>query len=411
MTKVIVVGGGASGLVAAICAARKGSEVVILERNNALAKKILITGNGKCNYWNEDQNLEHYHSSSMECLQEVFSSGKQNEVVSFFENMGVVPSIKNGYYYPYSNQAVSIKAVLLNEIASLSISVKTEALVHKIFKKQNQFVVSTDQQDYFCDAVILATGSKATPKTGSDGNGYNLASSLGHSIFPVLPSLTSVYGVETYYKEWSGIRMNARLSLYEDNILKKEESGELQLTDYGLSGICIFNLSGMIARGLAQHKNEKILINFIPDLPVMSIDDFVLWLDERNQKLKKRTISQLFDGFIPYKLVYLFLRLAKIDSNASWNSLSEEKKLSFASFFLTYPFPVAKTSDFEKAQVCSGGVPLQEVNLQTMESKKVKGLYFCGEILDVDGDCGGYNLGFAWMSGMIAGENAGEQND
>lgn len=408
MTKVIVVGGGASGLVAAIQAVKKGADVILLERNDSLGKKILVTGNGKCNYWNEDQDVRHYHSSNQNLLNSFLTEENKKKVMHFFEDIGVIPKIKNGYYYPYSNQAVSMKAVLMNEMQALSIQVITNAFVKKIEKENDQFYVFTNENKYFADVVILATGSKAAPKTGSDGNGYVLAESLGHQLIPVLPSLTQVYGNGSYYKQWNGIRVDAKLSLYENDKLIKEESGELHLTDYGISGICTFNLSGAISKGLSTNKKEEISINFIPDLNIKDTASFVAWLDERNAKLKNRTIDQLFDGFVHYKLVFLFLALTHIDSSVYWEDLTMEKKLTFASYFLKHSLIVLKTSDFEKAQVCSGGVSLEEVNMETMESLKVKNLYFAGELLDVDGDCGGYNLGFAWMSGIVAGENAGE---
>lgn len=411
MAKVIVVGGGASGLVAAICAARQGAEVTLLERNETLAKKILVTGNGKCNYWNEDQNLKHYNSASEELLKNILNSENQNKVLNFFDTLGIIPKIKNGYYYPYSNQAVSMKAALINEIESLNIQVETNAFVKMIEKVDNRFVVCTQDNKFNCDSVILATGSKAAPKTGSDGNGYNLAESFGHTIIPVLPSLTQIYGEASYYKSWNGIRVDAKLSLYENEVLVKEEIGELHLTDYGLSGICVFNLSGRIAKGLSDNKKEVVIINFIPDLNVSDVETFVNWLDERNKKLGNRTIDKLFDGFVNYKLIYLFLDLVHIDSHSYWNELSMDKKIEFAKLFLEHKVVVTNTSEYDKAQVCSGGISLKEVDLQTMESKKVKGLYFSGELLDVDGDCGGYNLGFAWISGIIAGHSSGGNDD
>lgn len=411
MAKVIVVGGGASGLVAAIVASRNHNEVTILERNDSLGKKILITGNGKCNYWNKDQCLEHYHSSNEEFIEHIINQENQKKVLDFFEKIGIVPKLKNGYYYPYSNQAVSVKAALINEIESLNIKVVLNSYVEKLENINNEFNVYVGGEIYVSDAVILATGSKAASKTGSDGNGYNILKRLGHSIKPVLPSLTQLYGNKSYYKNWNGIRLDAKLDLYENDKLIRTESGELHLTDYGISGICTFNLSGYVAKGLNENKKEYIKINFVPFINGSSVDEFIAWLDERNKKLKNRTIDQLFDGFIHYKLVFLFLKIAYIDNNLHWDNLDFNKKREFATLFIEYKFDIVKTSDFDLAQVCSGGVPLNEINPKTLESLKLKKLYITGEILDVDGDCGGYNLGFAWISGMLAGEHVGDYHD
>ncbi len=410
MTKIIVVGGGASGLVAAISAKRSGAEVIVLERNDTLAKKILITGNGKCNYWNEDQNLNHYHSSSEELLKDIITLENQKKVLNFFDELGIIPKIKNGYYYPYSNQAVAIKAALINEIENLKIEVLNNMFVEKIEKENDKFLVFTKNKTFSSDSVIIATGSKAAPKTGSDGNGYLLAKKFGHKIVPILPSLTQIYGDSFYYKEWNGIRLEAKVSLYEDDKLIKEETGEIHLTDYGVSGICIFNLSGLAAKGLAKKRKEIVLINFVPDLCFNNCTDFVKWLDKRNRNLNNRTIAKLFDGFINYKLVYLFLKLVQINPNLLWQDISDEKKLLLADIIINHKLNVLKVNDFLKAQVCSGGVNLSEINPKTMESFKVKNLYFTGEILDVDGDCGGYNLSFAWISGILAGEDIGDNN-
>ncbi len=410
MTRVIVVGGGASGLAAAIVASKGKSNVMILERNNCLGKKILITGNGKCNYWNENQSVNYYHSYNKELLEEVITLNNQKKVLDFFEHLGVIPRIKNGYYYPYSNQAVAVKMALVNEINSSNIKVVTETFVKEIKREDDKFLVITNNENFVADKVIIATGSCAAPQTGSDGNGYLLAESLGHKLIPVLPSLTQIYGSNSYYKEWNGIRLNALVSLYEEDEKIREEKGEIHLTSYGISGICTFNLSGLVAKGLAKKKKEVIYINFVDELGISNKKDLVRWLDERNEKLGNRKVDKLFDGFINYKLINLFLKIGNIDKDWFWNDLKEEQKLCLANMLVNFKFNVLKVNDFSSAQVCSGGVALTEINIKTMESLKVKNLYFTGEILDIDGDCGGYNLSFAWISGILAGEAVREDN-
>lgn len=411
MKRFIIIGGGASGLIASIYARKKGHEVIILERNPSCGKKILVTGNGRCNYWNEDQKIEHYHSSTPTFLEGIITEGNQKEILSFFDSIGIIPKIKNGYYYPNSNQATSIKNALEIEAKRLGVKIYSSYYVEKVEKKQQKFILDTNQGLLETDYLLIATGSKACPKTGSDGIGYQLAKSFGHKIEPVLPSLVQLRGEETYFKKWDGVRCEVVASLLENDKLIKKEKGEIQLTDYGVSGICIFNLSGLVAKGLFHHKKEKISINFVPDLKIQDISSMIVWLDDRNKKVKERTLEELLEGILNYKLISVLLQQAKIKEKAFWKQLAYLEKEKLASLLIEFPLMITGTNSFDKAQVCSGGVSLKEINPVSMESKLVPGLFFAGEILDVDGDCGGYNLTFAWISGMLAGKNIGGSDD
>lgn len=407
--KVIVIGGGASGLVSAIFAAKGGNEVVILERNNTCGKKILMTGNGKCNYWNSSQDLEHYHSMNKELLPQIITSKIQDEVKNFFETIGIVPKIKNGYYYPYSNQATSIQTALILEAKLSSVKIENDIYVEDIIKQENNYYIKTNNKDYLADKVIIATGSKAAPKTGSDGNGYELVKRLGHSIIKPLPALVQLKGRENYFKEWAGIKQDVKVSLLENDMFIKKEIGEIVLTDYGISGICIMQLSGLIARGLDSGKKETVIINFAPWIGDTT-EDFINWTEERSKKVLNRNITELLDGILNYKLVNLLIKKSKIKQEAKWQELNENSKIILARNIMTFHQEIVATNSFDKAQVCSGGVPLTEINIKTMESLKNKGLYIVGELLDVNGDCGGYNLGFAWMSGILAGKDISGEN-
>ena len=399
MAKVIIIGGGASGLVSAIYAARGGNEVTVLERNENCGKKILVTGNGRCNYWNEDQTISHYYSNDLEILNKINTKENQAEVLRFFDTLGIVPKVKNGYYYPYSNQASSIKSALLLEAKLVGVKIINNALVNKI-EKNEKFEVYYNDEKIIADKVILAAGAKAMPKTGSDGNGFDLVKMLGHSVIKPLPALVQLRGEEKHFKAWNGIRCEAEVTLVEDGEKVKTEQGELQLTDYGISGICVFNLSGIVARGLDAHKKEKVIINF---LPFVKTGNFMDWIDNRHKKVKSRKIGELFEGVLNSKLVAVLISISNINPDCSWEELSLDQKSSLVSNLFSFSLNITGTNSFDKAQVCSGGVPLKEINYETMESLKVKGLYLTGELLDVYGDCGGYNLGFAWTSGMLAG--------
>ncbi len=266
MSKVVVVGAGASGLVAAIYTRQTGQEVVILERNNICGKKILMTGNGKCNYFNENLDLCNYNSSHLSILKEIISPENKKEILSFFDKLGIVPKIKTSYYYPSSGQATSIRNALLLQANLLNVEIKYNTLVTDIKINDSCFNIYTTNGIIISDKLILATGSKAYPKTGSDGIGYEISKKLGHSIVEVLPALTKIYVDDKDFKLISGVRIDASLSLFEDNKLLKQEQGELQLTDLGISGICSFNLSSLVSRGLSKNKEEIIVIDFLPML-------------------------------------------------------------------------------------------------------------------------------------------------
>lgn len=407
--KTIIIGAGASGLISAIYASKNNNEVVILEKNDTSAKKILITGNGRCNYYNEDQNINHYHSENNELIKDIITKENTDEIMNFFNKIGIIPKIKDGYYYPYSNQATSIKEALLTEAKIKGVKIITGENVTKINKNNNKFVIETENNTYNADKVILATGSKSYPKTGSDGSGYLLASSFGHKITNIYPSLSQLKGEESYFKNWSGVRADVKVSLLENNKIIKEEKGEIQLTNNGVSGICIFNLSGLASKGLIEGNKEEIVINFMPWLN--SFNEASNYLEERNKKLKNRTIEQFLEGFLNYKLIHVILKLSKINKDDFWNELNLEKKKKLIQNLISFTVKITKISSFEESQVCKGGVLLEEINIKTMESKLEKNLYITGELLDVDGDCGGYNLTFAWISGMLAGKNIGDKND
>lgn len=407
MKTIAVIGGGASGLIAAIYAS-KNNNVILIEKNETCAKKILVTGNGKCNYWNSDQDISHYHSENIDFVKKINTIENQKEILNFFERIGIVPFVKNGYYYPYSGTSYAIKSALLLQIKLSNIEIKNNCLIEEVRKENNKFIIKGNNENIIVDKVILATGSIAYYKDDSSNIGYKIAKSFEHNIIKILPSLVQLKGEEKYFKDWMGIRNTAEVSLYEEECLIKKEEGEILLTDYGISGICVFNISGYAAKLLDKKKNVTVKINFVP---WYKENNFLNWMEERNTLIKSRKIDELLEGFLNYKLVYVILRVSGIDKNNTWNNLSNLEKETLIKNIQAFSLKITDTNSFDKAQVCSGGVDTSEINPTTMESLKVKGLYFAGELIDVDGDCGGYNLSFAWQSGMIAGKSAGEDND
>lgn len=407
MSSVLVIGGGASGLVASIYAS-KNNKVILVDKNNNLGKKILITGNGKCNYWNKDISVKHYNSSDIELLSGIINDKNKLEIDDFFRRLGIVPKIRDNYYYPISGQATSIQTALVLEAELCGVDIYNNEKVISVDRCDDSFKVVTSSKEFVVDKVLVSTGSKACPKTGSTGFGYDIASKFGHTIVEPLPALVQLRLDGTYFKEWAGIRSDVSVKLYENNKLIKEECGEIQLTDYGVSGICVFQLSSYVSRGLYNFCREEIEINFLSSLDIYNEEDFIRYFDDRNRLVKNRNISQLLDGILNYKLINLFLRISKIDRDCMWEEIDRNKKILLGKLLTKNRFLVKCTNGFDSAQVCSGGVRLSEINLDTMESLKQKGLYLTGEVIDVDGECGGFNLGFAWITGYLAGKNMGD---
>lgn len=401
MSKVVIVGGGASGLVAAIYARKNKNEVLVLEKEAKVGKKILATGNGKCNYWNKYQDVSHYHSRNKELLDKIITKENQEEILSFFSHIGILPKIKNGYYYPNSNQASSIRDALLLQAKLVGVQFLTNGMVLDVEKKEDQFIITTQDNQILADKVVIATGSYAGVK--EEVNGYAIAQKFHHTIIDVVPALVQLKAEGSFLKAWSGIRCDASIRLYENNEFMKEESGEIQLTDYGISGICTFNLSHIVSRGLKEKKEEHVVIDFLPLVKTNSIEAFIKWIDERNNIVKDRNLLELFEGILNYKLIAVLLKQSQLNPTKHWEHLNKNEKFAVAKAIKYFHLDIIGTNSYIKAQVCSGGIKLDEINLDTFESKKEKGLYFVGEILDVDGDCGGYNLSFAWISGMKCG--------
>ena len=396
--KIVVIGGGASGIVASIFAKRDNNEVIVLEKNSRCLKKLLITGNGKCNYFNDNFSFEHYYSDSND-LSFINESNKK-KVLNFFSSIGVVPRIKNGYYYPNSNQSYSVHNSLLKEASLRGVEIKNDVNVLNIVKRNNNFIISTDKGDYYCDKVVISTGGKSYPKTGSEGDGYIFGESLGHKIVPVVPSLVGLVSDDKYIKSLSGVRCDACVSLGS-----KREIGEVQFTDYGVSGICIFNLSNIACKLGTCSISINFLYNFVNDF-----NGFCDLFDNVNKNVLNRSIGELLEGYLNYNIVNVILKKSGIDFNCSWNNLGNRKKNLFDNL-VSFRINIVGTRGFEVAQVSMGGISLSDIDVNSFESKIVSGLYFTGEVLDVTGDCGGYNLGFAFLSGMLAGESVGGIND
>lgn len=406
MEHIIIIGGGASGIVAAIFAKNSQNEVIVLERNSTPLKKLLMTGNGKCNYLNERYSTTNYHSENIEIVDKIISDKNINSIKEFFDYLGIIQNIKNGYYYPFSKQATTIKEALLKEAQKKGVKIVTECLVTEITKKNNSYQITTDKESYYCDKLILSTGGKTYPKTGSDGMGYLFLEKLGYSLIKPLPALVQLESNFKYLKEWNGVRADVELQLFEDNKFIAKEDGELQLTDYGISGICTFNLSHFITRSIDLNHKNVIKINFVPFIKTL----ITPWINNYAIKNSHKNIKELLEGFLNYKLVQVILKHNKINNDRFYKDLTKEEKFNLCKSLRAFEIEIINTKSFDNAQVCNGGLKLTDLNYKTMELKNNNGLYVIGELLDINGNCGGYNLTACWISGMLAGKSIGDKS-
>lgn len=493
--RVIVIGGGASGMAAAIAAlaeaaalaegaqrhCNKGknnekqisgkAQVLLLESNDRIGRKLLATGNGKCNFTHENVDVSHYHTDDRAVLTSVLSTFPTKAAVSFFEKLGMLSKEKNGYYYPYAETASTVLNVLRLRLLELGCEIICGVCVEKAEKSGDGFFVVYEEKEkvykVYAENIILATGSKAGGfLQNKKEDPLRLAQSFGLHSTPLYPALTKCTCIEDYYyKQLAGVRAQAILKLYAENncgenvgegnnsernnsernnsegndgkgydcerndcekrfhdrhlqtrqSLQKnwkflrQEAGELQLTKEGISGIAVFQLSGTIAQKLAEKKRVFVEINFLPDFPEEKLED---WAKKRLSLLPQRSLEDFFLGVLHKKVLDVCLqaeglkgtmRISYEDDNAIVMVLSVMKR---ALHFVT---EVTNVSDMKQAQVCRGGLLLSQFN-EKLECKTVPRLFACGEVLNVDGECGGYNLHFAWASGVMAGRGAMRRN-
>ena len=405
MTKIAIIGAGPSGLTAGITAKNKNNTVDIYEKENQIAKKILVSGNGRCNYFNENLIPLKYYSKNQEQIKHIITNTNKQTILTFFDNIGLIPNIKNGYYYPSSNKATSVRDALLSEATSKHIKIHYNEPVTKIETSNNKFIVTTNKTKKTYDKLIISTGSSAYVK---QCNSYDLITNLNHKITPILPALVPLNIKGNYFNKWDKTRCNAKLTLIANNQILKEEIGEIQLTNYGISGICVFNLSGIVNTLLHNNQKPIIKINF---LNFIETTNYKQWLINRNNKLKERTIKELLTPIIPQPLVDTILFITNINNQNKLTDINEQQLNNLINNLTNLSLEPTSSKDFSRAQVCQGGVNLTQINPLTMESKIIKNLYITGELLDATGECGGYNLAFAFITGLLAGKNAGDNND
>lgn len=399
--KIAVIGGGAAGLMAAIAAAKNGTHVTIYEKQNRVGKKILATGNGRCNYTNMNLNMGCYHSNNLKMAEEAMNFFDLNKTLKFFEDLGIYPYVdESGKVYPNSLQASSVLDVLRYEISRLKVEEVTDFNVTALRKSKDKFsIIGNDT--IIADRIILTTGGKASPQLGSDGKGYELAKSFGHEIIEPSPALIQLKLNGKYFKRITGIRFDGTAKAYVGDKLIREEDGEILFTEYGISGPPILQLSRKVIEELNKGKRPYLLIDMFPNNSKLQLYDI---LQERFTRIGYKTIEEGMVGFINKKLISVVLLEADFDDlNKLCSHLNKKEIFKIIDILKEWKFEVTGHNSWQQAQSTAGGIKLTQVNPKTMESLKVKGLYFAGEILDVDGDCGGFNLQWAWSSGYTAG--------
>lgn len=409
---VIIAGAGAAGLAAAVSAARNNASVLVIERMDKPGKKILATGNGKCNYTNKKMDAGCYRSRCLQFIENFLKDCPYSSTIDFFEQLGIFPKEKNGYFYPNSEQASSVLEVLLKEASCLGVSVAlSEEIIHAAPVK-NGFLIKTNRRTLKAGAFVLACGGRAYSKLGSNGSGYRLAESLGHRLIPVVPALTGIrcggkFGMkaEKFWKQVGGVRADGKVSLYIDGHEAASDEGQIQFTAYGLSGIPVFQISRYAAYALKEKRKVVIKADFFT---AMTFEKFLELLKGRAAVSRGKSASEFLTGLFNSKLIPVFLRSAQIKQETAAEQLNDKQLRQLAAAVKAFEAEALAVNSFEEAQVCAGGVDTSEIEEKTMASKKVRGVFMAGEVLDIDGICGGYNLHFAWQSGIKAGKGAAD---
>ncbi len=402
--KIIVVGGGAAGMMAALSARKNGGDVLILERNDRIGKKLLATGNGRCNYTNKNLTINNYHGNNPKFAYRALCEFNVDRTIEFFERLGITPAVEdNGKVFPLSFQSSSMLDVLRYEIEEQGIELITEAYVSEIKKKKNFSVILKDKRVFEGDRVIIGTGGMALPSSGSDGNGYSLCKKLGHRVTEIFPGLVQLKLESNFLKSLDGVKFLGLAGIYIDNKLVMEDRGDILFTNYGISGPPILQLSRTALAYMNDGNNVELRVSIIHAKTMEELFDYLV---NRFKNMGKKTIEFGLIGLINKRLIIPILKEISIDKNKNVGELSKDEIKKLSGILTSWSFKVIGSQSFGNAQVTAGGVNTDEINNQTMESKIVKGLYMIGELLDIDGDCGGFNLQWAWSSGYIAGENA-----
>lgn len=403
MYDVIIIGAGASGLMAAAVAASKGARVALLEHKDDIGKKILATGNGRCNFTNTDMSVNKFHGSKA-LIKNGLSQFNYADTIRFFKELGIPAYDNAGYIYPNSRQAASVVAAFRMELMRLHVDVKTGISITDIKPADDRtgYCIQTDKGSFKSKRLIIACGLTASPKLGSDGSLFRQIEALGHHIQKPLPALCGFSCDGLNFKKITGVRCDATVASVIDGQMTEQNTGELQLADYGISGIPVFQISSLMSRALDKGQKVEVIIDF---LPAFSDDELNGYIKDRSiTTTDNRSLNEMLNGLLNNKLLLELIHKSGVSPDKKGRLLTDDDCKSLTRSIKHTAVSVKKPRGAEFAQVCTGGIYTKEIDVRTLESKIHPGLYFCGELLDVDGICGGYNLQWAWTSGYIAGE-------
>ena len=402
MNKVAIIGGGAAGLMAAITALLSGAAVDLYEQNDRVGRKILASGNGRCNITNTNLSSSDYYGQYSYFADYALSRLPFAEFKKFCLSIGLLLEIKeDGRCYPLSNEAKSVVLAFETYAKEIGVTFLTDAAVKGIEKIDGQFMITTAKSEKKYKKVLVATGSEAAPQLGGNGDGYIFAKHFGHTVETTYPSLVQLHIDSNFHHKMAGVKQFSQITLYLDGKPEEHIKGDILFTKYGISGFAVLDISQKAAAALTRHKDVSIGINLLPSFERQKLTAQILQLTEA---VPSHPIAILLSGVIPSKTVPFVLETANVNPSAPSGKLGNKTIKKIVHTIQNWRFTISGTHGFRHAEVSGGGISTEQIDEKTMESKLVCGLYFAGEVLDIVGRRGGFNFHFAWASGHLAGK-------